>query len=257
MAAEFQRNLLEKERTIQELQQQLRQRRGQGREEVKATGASGGRIELRWRGGGRAPCKMSGKVAPVDGGVAYFSPREHVMIAYNSARNKWSELPKCPNDGFSPAMINGLLTAIGGMKSILEFTNSLVSLTGKKWTVRFPAMPTKRRWTSAVCSGRSLIVAGGLGEGHERLRVVEVMDTETLQWSTASSLPRSLCGELAAICGDQVYMPGGFDQSDKKYTNSFFTCSLAALPQSCQPQSLGAQMNTLSLASRPKVWHQL
>ena len=93
---------------------------------------------------------MSGKVAPVDRGVAYFSGGDEV-IAYNSARNKWSELPKCPNNGFSPAMINGLLTAIGGMNSILEFTNSLVSLTGKKWTVRFPAMPTKRRWTSAVC----------------------------------------------------------------------------------------------------------
>ena len=29
------------------------------------------------------------------------------------------------------------------------------------------------------------------------------------------------------------------------------------LLQSCQPQSLGARLRTLSLASRPKVWHQL
>ena len=37
----------------------------------------------------------------------------------------------------------------------------------------------------------------------------------------------------------------------------FFTCSLAALLRSCQTQSLGAWLWALSLASRPKVWHQL
>ena len=243
VAAELHQNLLEREKTIQdqqrqirELQQQLRQRVSQRREEAKASGAA--RFKLRWRDGGRAPCKMVGKVAPVDGGVAYFSSGEHEVFAYNSAGSKWSELPKCPNDGFSPAMINGLLTAIGGKKSILEFTNSLLSLIGKKWAVKFPPMPTKRWLTSAVCSGRSLIVAGGVGEGSKRLSTVEVMDTETLQWSTASSLPHPLCGELPTICGDQVYMMGGFDQSNK-YTNSLFTCSLAALLQSCQPQSPG------------------
>ena len=49
---------------------------------------------------------------------------------------------------------------------------------------------------------------------------------------------------------------GGFDQNDKQ-SKSVFTCSLAALLQSCHPQSLVAQLKTLSLASGPKVWHQL
>ena len=139
------------------------------------------------------------------------------------------------------------------MTSNYECTNSLLSFTGKKWTERFPPMPTKRWLTTAVCSGRSLIVAEGVGEGHKRLSVVEVMDTETLQWSTACSLPHPLCGELAAICGGQVYMLGGFDQS-RKFTKSLFTCSLATLLQSCQPQSLVAQLKT-SLAR--EVWHQV
>ena len=47
-------------------------------------------------------------------------------------------------------------------------------------------------------------------------------------------------------------MLGGKGQDDKP-SKSVFTCSLAAL----QPQSLGEQLKTLSLASRPKVWHQL
>ena len=51
-------------------------------------------------------------------------------------------------------------------------------------------------------------------------------------------------------------MLGGFDQNEGR-SKSVFTCSLAALLQSCQPQSLGARLKTLSLASKPKVWHQL
>ena len=262
VAAEFQQNLKrekmiqDQQGQIQELQQQLRQRGDQRREEGEASGVAAS-IQLRWRDGGKAPCKMYGKTAAVDGSVAYFSPDEHEVFTYNSTNNKWSELPKCPNHGFSLAVVNSLLTAIGGKKSIFERTNSLLSFTGKKWTERFPPMPTRRWLTTAVCSGRSLIVAGGLGEGdNKRLSTVEVMDTETLQWSTASSLPRPFCGELATICGDHVYMLAGYYQS-MKFTKFLFTCSLAALLQSCQPYSLGAQLNTLSLASRPKVWHQL
>ena len=117
-------------------------------------------------------------------------------------------------------------------------------------------MPTKRCLTAVVCSGRSLIVAGGLKEGDKDLSTVEVMDTETLQWSTASSLPHPLYQASGTLCGDQVYMLGGFDQNNKQ-SKSVFTCSLAALLQSCQPQSLGARLKTLSLARRSKVWHQL
>ena len=68
---------------------------------------------------------------------------------------------------------------------------TLLSLTDK-WTRQFPPMPTKRRLTAVVCSGKSLIVAGGLGEEDKNLSIVEVMDTEILQWSTASSLPHPL-----------------------------------------------------------------
>ena len=117
-------------------------------------------------------------------------------------------------------------------------------------------MPTKRSLTSAVCGGRSLIVAGGVGEGDKIQSTVEVMDTETLQWSTASSLPHPLSQASATLCGDQVYMLGGWVNSYKQ-SKSVFTCSLATLLQSCQPQSLGERLKTLSLASRPKVWHQL
>ena len=267
VAAEFQQNLLEREKMNQdlqsqvlELQQQLRQKGGQRREEEEeASGAatSGGSIKLRWRDGGKAPRKMVGEVSVVDGSAAYFLPGwSKSVFAYNSTHNKWSELPKCPNRGFSLAMVNSLLTAIGGMTSNNEVTNSLLSLTDNKWTKQFPPMPTKRCLTAVVCSGRSLIVAGGLKEGDKYLSTVEVMDTESLQWSTASSLPHPLYQASVTLCGDQVYMLGGFDQYGKQ-SKSVFICSLDALLQSCQTQSLGERLQTLSLARRPEVWHQL
>ena len=276
VAAEFQENLLEREemiqdqqRQVQELQQYLRQREdqrgGQRREEGETSGAvaTGGSIKLRWRDAGRVPRKMWGEVSAVDGSVAYFRPeRSNSVLAYNSTNNKWSELPKCPNCDFSLAIVNSLLTAIGGKTSNDEVTNSLLSLTDNKWTKRFPPMPTKRWSTAVVCSGKSLVVAGGVGEGRKRLSAVEVMDTENLQWSKANSLPHPLYHASSTLCGDQVDMLGGFDQSGKK-SKSVFTCSLAALLQSHHPHSLGLRLKTLSLASGPKdlnrseVWNQL
>ena len=263
VAAEFKQNLLEREmiqdlqRQVLELQQQLRQRGSHRREEGEASGAaaSGGSINLRWRDGGRAPRQMYGEVSAVDGRVAYLPSGLEIVFAYNSTTNKWSELPKCTNYGFSLAMVNSLLTAIGGKTPNNELTNTLLSLTGNMWTKQFPPMPTKRWLTAVVCSGRSLVVAGGWGEEVKYLSTVEVMDTETLHWSTASSLPHPLYQGSATLCRDQVYMLGGWVKQER--SKSVFTCSLAALLQSCQTQSLGERLKTMSLASRPKVWHQL
>ena len=265
VAVEFQRNLLESAKMIQDLQrqvlepqQQLRQRGGQRQEEgASGAAASGGSIKLRWRDGGRAPRKMWGNTSTVDGGVAYFQPwGSKSIFAYNSSNNKWSELPKCPNSGFSLATVKSLLTAIGGETSNHEVTNSLLSLTDNKWTKQFPPMPTKRWLTAVVCSGKSLVVAGGTGKRDKDLSTVEVMDTETLQWSIASSIPHTLLQASVTLCGDQVHMLGGFVQSGKQ-SKSVFTCSLAALLQSCQPQSLVAQLKSLSLGRGSEVWHQL
>ena len=265
--AEFQQNLLEKEkmiqdqeRHIQELQQQLRGDQRREKMEASSAAASGCRIKLRWRDGGRAPSEMVGEVAAVDGSVVYFRPGGYgarKVFAYTSTSHKWSELTMCPYHmyGFSIAVVNGLLTVIGGKIPNLQVTNSLLSLTDSKWKERFPPMPTKRWFSTTVCSSSSLVVAGGIGERDNDLRTVEVMDTETLQWSTASSFPHPLCSATATLCGDKLYMLGGWVQSAR--SKSVFTCSLAALLQSCKPQSLGGQLKTLSLARRPKVWHQL
>ena len=258
VTAKFQEYLLEREemvknqqRKIQELQQQLRQR-----QDTNSAVSSRSNTQLSWNDGSRAPHGMFGEVVAVDRGVAYFRPegyRIQTVLAYDSTSNKWSELPKCPSHSFSIAVINSLPTAVGGKTANDEVTNSLLSLTDtgkeKKWTERFPPMPTKRWLTSVVCNDKSLVVAGGVG-GYEDLSTVEVMDMETLQWSTASSLPHPLSAASATLSGDKVYMLGGFDPTG--LSKSVFTCSLTAL-QSEQPQSLGAQLMT----GRQEVWHKL
>ena len=74
-------------------------------------------------------------------------------------------------------------------------------------------MPTKRYTTAAITTKHHLIVAGGKSGRSNYLNTctVEVMDIQTLVWSTAASLPHPYSRLSAAICGDHLYMLGGWD----------------------------------------------
>ena len=115
---------------------------------------------------------------------------------------------------FTLAIVNGLLTAVGGLQPD-KLTNTLLSLTGggskRKWSEYFPHMRTKRYLPAVVCSGRLLVVARGGGDNDTPLSTVEVMDTESLQWFTASSLPHPMTQASATICGENLYLLGGYD----------------------------------------------
>ena len=192
-----------------------------------------------WRNGGKAPIVMTRGAAIVDGNVAYFMHWEGQTYSYNK---RWSELPKCPYVNSSLAVIRGLLTAIGGyipnsssgwiavVKVIVGSgqQNKLLSLMDGKWVDHFPRMPTKRYNTAAVTTQHHLIVAGG-HDGLNRLNTVEVMDIQTLVWSTAAGLPHPYSNASAAICGDQLYMLGGNDTDG--HTKSVLTCSRTSLLQ--------------------------
>ena len=289
LTAEFQRNLLQRDKVVRDLQeslttkdrriQQLEQQEASGRVASRAStqptekedGGKGGegdqptggvrRIHLRWRKSGRAPRKVQRGAAVVDGRVVYFRDGGSSTVhTYDYPTQRWSTLPECPQISFSLAVVNGLLTAIGGQQSG-QATNTLLSLTvGRKWSKEFPPMPTKRCLTAAVCSAKSLIVAGGTtgaGNYRDNLATVEVMDMETGQWITASSLPHPFNAALATICGDRLYLLGGFDTNG--LTKSVLACSLPDLLHSCQPPSvpsLGGRLKALSLAQR-QVWKKV
>ena len=103
-------------------------------------------------------------------------------------------------------------------------------------------MPIKRSHTAAVTTKQHLIVAGGKC-GSNRLDTVEVMDIQTLVWSTVASLPHPYSLTSTVIYGDQLYMLGGWDKDCR--SKSVLTCSLAKLLQSC------------SETSSDSVWHRI
>ena len=273
------RQLVKKERQLTLLNQQLESSEQVvaqvKREEQKTNGSSKGKelasfkLRYQWTEKKRAPFIMYRRFdAVVDGkmNTVYISntlddsddKNETEIYSYDVITDIWSKLPKFTYPKASIAMINGWLTTIGGYIFPIR-SNELFSLTGKgsdrRWVKKFPPMPTKRGDTTAVCTGTILIVAGGMGVGNRKVSTVEVMDTETHQWSTAADLPQPIYDASATVCGDQVYMLGGVNK-DFIYTKSVYTCSVSALLQSCiqSAQSLERNVERTSLEDKVTVW---
>ena len=218
-------------------------------------------MELKWREGRKALCAIHrGPDAVVQGSVMYLRvPDSQQVHGYNSTTDDWFQLPDCPHRAFSLAVVDNLLTAIGGQQAG-QYTNTLLSLTeegrDRKWVETFPPMPTKRSFICAVSSGAALIVIGGVGDGPEVLSTVEVMDVSTKVWTTAASLPEPLSIASGTICGDRVYLLGAVNISYDPI-KLVFTCSLSALLQSSQPTSLTRRFQTASLATSTSVWSKV
>ena len=203
-------------------------------------------IKLTWREGKKAPCKMnSSHCAAVDGSTLYVRSNGDVY-AYTVGTSSWSRLPNSPTEDCPSVIINNLLTLVGGKCSRI-ITNQLFSLTGesrgRRWTEEFPSMPTKRCASAALCTETALIVAGGWGiKDSSILQIIEVLNTETLQWSAAAYLPKPLYEVPAAICGDHVYILG---------ESNMYTCSVPTLIQSSK--SFIAGLKSMVIA----VWKEV
>ena len=188
------------------------------------------RIRLEWRDGGKAPINMERGGAVSNGNIAYFVSACGESCSYNIITGAWNYLSECPYAYSSIAIIYGHLTAIGGCTlDKFEPQNKLVSMGDKGWVEYFPPMPTKRWKSAAVCTEWYLVVAGGKGETTLQLDTVEVMDIRTVEWSTVANLPYPLFEASAALCGNDIYLLGGFDDTGK--TKSVLTCSLTVLLQ--------------------------
>ena len=191
--------------------------------------------DMGWQEEPKAPEKMYRGSAAVDANIAYFNGWGSTTVhSYDSDVREWHRLPDTPHVHSTLVVVHHMLTMVGGLISD-RATDSLLSLMGegrdKKWLPNLPAMPTKRYYTAAVCSGRSLIVAGG-EDGRNEQATVEVLDTDTRQWSIASSLTHPFTRATISICGERLYMLGGWTGS----TRSVLSCSIPELLQSCQTQ---------------------
>ena len=162
--------------------------------------------------------------------TAFFSCNFNVY-SYKILKNEWTELQRCEYQNSSLAIVHNTLTTVGGCTSNHTPTNTLLSLSqsgsGWKWGKGLPSMTTKRTLPGTVTITTHLVVAAGMNEYFGSLYSVEVLDTETLQWSMASSLPQDIAFSQMTLCSGYVYL---FDSDD----NTIFSCSVEGLLQSCQ-----------------------
>ena len=232
-----------------------------------------------------APCELFRySDAVLCEGTAYFLPANSRKIyAYNTcvAHSQWSFFATCPYFGSSLAVANHHLTTVGGKRACAgtgyryslntiegyesSYTDKLCSITEKQdgskmWVEKFPAMPTKRAFTTALNTKTTLIVAGGVGG--DILRTVEILNIETLQWLIARDLPQPMWAASATICGNNMYILGGRDR-DGSGLSTAYVCSLKDLhlPENCKSPSLTSRFTDWikPAAKHPpmNVWIQL
>ena len=195
---------------------------------------------------------MSRGAAVVSGNVAYFNYAGTDVHAYHVDEDKWTSLPHCTRQYFGLAVINSLLTAVGGEKiSSGGPTNTLTSLREGKWVELLPPMSTNRVWPAVVTTDNNnyVIVAGGETQfaGGTKLATVEVLNCSSLQWTSVCDMPEPLYFIAATICNDRIYC---FDLANVAYT-----CTVDSLLSSSQ--SLTADTHTDSQTTSPQIWRAL
>ena len=171
------------------------------------------------------------------------------VFAYDLESDDWSELPKCPSTRFGLAVVNDLVTAVGGISSSGRPINRLYSFSGGKWEKIFPAMPNKR-YLPAVVTAQGYLIAAGGKEWRGVVSTVEVMNMDTLEWYTAASLPEPVYHASATVCEGRLYILGG--KSKNGATRAVFTCTLDSLLRSCHPPS-----QTPTNTSESSIWQRV
>ena len=195
---------------------------------------------------------MSRGTAVVSGNVAYFNYARRYVHAYHVDEDKWTRLANCTQEYFGLAVINSLLTAVGGEKSPSnEPTNTLTSLREGKWVELLHPMSTNRVRPAVVTTDNNkyVIVAGGepmLGVMIWRT-TVEVLNCSSLQWTSVCDMPKPLPYIAATMCNDRIYC--------FNVRNAAYTCAVDSLLSSSQ--SLTADTHTDSQTTSPQIWRAL
>ena len=201
-------------------------------------------VKVTWRRG-RAPEHMSAYLgaAVVHGNTAYFSHGNRVY-SYTPANNIWTQLNLCAYENFGLAVVNNKVTTIGGSRSGVA-TNILLCLEDQ-WRRLLPPMAIVRVRPATITTPTHLIVAGGKKVKHvaELLSTIEILDTNTLQWSFTSSLPKASEYQHMSLCDEHLYL---------SEDNTIFSCSVQELlvDKSCSTNSSDGSSVWTKLANIP------
>ena len=201
-------------------------------------------LQLRWRCGLDMPFQMSGYVQSVmvqgtvyvGGGFSDIgSDKNCIVMAYDTSSGKWAKLPPYRAQYFAMTVINSQLVLVGGDTSNYIKVVGVWRPDSKKWIHPYPDMLTARGMCSAVGHKEWLIVAGGFGDGGVYLSSVEVLNTDTKQWSAGPPTPAAWSSMKTAVVGDVCYFMGGCIEGG--YTNIVYSVSLPALTSQLNPKN--------------------
>ena len=127
---------------------------------------------------------------------------DYKIWEYTIEGGQWREI-ETPVQYFAMAVVNNQLIIIGGEDKEFSPTNMVWELDSEFgiWTQPFPEMPTARYWPSAVGYKRWVLVVGGDGE-----RCVEVLDTVSKKWYTATPLPSNAIQPSLVVIEDTLHV---------------------------------------------------
>ena len=123
--------------------------------------------------GKNAPIAMCRGAAAAGNGKCYFmSEDKHELWMYDIAKDDWLSLRQSPYKNTSLAVINNLITAVGGQKGEYGtpdygFSNHLYSFSNRRWAEKLPPLNgvnSKKSRAAVVQSESSLVVIAGVGE---------------------------------------------------------------------------------------------
>ena len=155
------------------------------------------------------------------------------VLEYISTSGHQYKLPDPPvNSLVSLVNIKNELTIVGGYfenrQRNFEDSNKLYSYIEGKWVEKYPPMPTKRYSCAAVYANPVLIVAGGKNQQAFFYAIVEILNTQTKQWSSVSSLHFPTCEPSVSICGEHIYAHARYVPYSIEAT-SVLRCSMFSL----------------------------
>ena len=184
-----------------------------------------------------APAEMCrGSAAAADGKCYFLSLDDTNIRVYDVEKDDWFSVRQSLYKNAGLAVIDGLLTTIGGHAPETSYkpTNVLQSLANRRWKEKFPGMTVdpalgvdNRKYDMAVAqTGNSLIVIGGVqsADGEKR---VDILDTATSVWSNVHELPGYCERGSATIAGDELYVQNN--------NGKVFQCFLDELKDDSKP----------------------
>ena len=253
-------------RHAQDLQPQLQQLQlsEDQQTEVKKKPASK-ELTLKWRKGPKAPAAMERGSSTIIGETVYVNPSNRRNVyAFHCNTTQWSILPLCPYTHSTLTTINSMLTAVGGIDTTSFWynspTNKVITHRDHKWVELYPPMPTERYWAAVLSTTTHVAVMGGWTKRgwilNIPLAITEVMDIRTKQWSTASPFPYGISQATTTLCGEILYLMGGYFDSNQY---SVLSCRFSDLVQSMQSTrpSTQKQPSSSTVATHSKVWHNI